>query len=73
MKVTGTIRRSDLEGGHWVFETEKGVRYQLAGALGGLSELKDGLRAELTGEVDKDQMGIGMTGPFFRVKSAKAL
>lgn len=70
MKVTGTVRRSDLEGGHWVFETEKGVRYQLAGAIG---ELSDGQRAELTGEVDKDQMGIGMTGPFFRVKALKTL
>lgn len=73
MKVTGTVRRSDLEGGHWIFETEKGVRYQLAGAPGELTKLTDGLRAELTGEVDRDQMGIGMTGPFFRVKALKTL
>ncbi len=70
MKVTGTIRRNDLEGGHWVVETDKGARYQLAGELG---QLSDGLRAELTGEVDGNQLGIGMTGPFFRVKRIHAL
>jgi hypothetical protein len=70
MKVTGTVRRSDLEGGHWVVETEKGIRYQLEGEVG---LLKDGLRAELTGEVEKDRMGIGMTGPHFRVKKVHAL
>ena len=34
MKLKGTIRRSDLEGGHWVLETDSGDRYQLTGALG---------------------------------------
>lgn len=70
MKVTGTLRRNDLEGGHWVFETEKGQRYQLEGDLG---QLADGQRAELTGEVQKDRMTIGMTGPTLRVTKVKAL
>jgi len=70
MKLKGTIRRNDLAGGHWVIETEKGETYQLAGALGGC---KDGLKAEIEGKVDKDAMGIGMTGPHFTVQSLKAI
>jgi Protein of unknown function (DUF5818) len=70
MKVTGTIRHSDLEGGHWVLETDKGERYQLEGDP---SHFKDGLRAELTGELKHDQMGIGMMGAHFRVKKVHAL
>ncbi|HRC55168.1 MAG: hypothetical protein IPI49_31830 [Myxococcales bacterium] len=70
MKVTGTVRRSDLEGGHWVMETEKGVHYQLEGEV---ALLKDGQRAELTGELDKNRMGIGMMGAYFRVKKVHAL
>lgn len=64
MKVSGTIRRSDLEGGHWVLETDKGERYQLSGEL---AALKDGLKAEVTGAVERNMMGIGMTGPMFKV------
>jgi hypothetical protein len=70
MKLKGTIRRNDLAGGHWVIETEKGETYQLAGALGGC---KDGMKAEIEGKVDKDAMGIGMTGPHFTVQSLKAI
>src|SRR5678816_3807060 len=65
MKLKGTIRRSDLEGGHWVLETDGGERYQLAGSLG---RCKDGLVAEVEGKVEKDMMGIGMTGPTLTVQ-----
>jgi hypothetical protein len=65
MKLKGTIRRSDLEGGHWVLETVGGERYQLTGSLAGC---KDGLAAEVEGKVEKDVMGIGMTGPQFNVQ-----
>ncbi len=68
MKLKGTIRRNDLEGGHWVLETDKGETYQLVGAAG---ELKDGMKAEVEGQVDKGAMGIGMTGSHFSVKSIK--
>jgi Protein of unknown function (DUF5818) len=70
MKVTGTIRHSDLEGGQWVLETEKGERYQLEGEV---ALFKDGLRAELTGEIDRNRMSFGMMGKHFRVKKLHAL
>jgi hypothetical protein len=69
MKLKGTIRRSDLEGGHWVLETDGGERYQLAGSLG---SCKDGLVAEVEGKVEKDMMGIGMTGPTLTVQKITA-
>ena len=64
MKLKGTIRRSDLEGGHWVLETEGGERYQLTGTLG---DCKDGLVAEVEGKVDKNAMSFGMGGAQFTV------
>jgi hypothetical protein len=65
MKLKGTIRRNDLEGGHWVLETDGGERYQLAGSLG---DCTDGMAAEVEGKVDKNVMGIGMTGPTLTVQ-----
>lgn len=70
MKVSGTIRRNDLEGGHWVLETDKGERYQLAGEI---AALEDGQKAEVTGDVERNMMGIGMTGPMFKVKKVEPL
>ena len=70
MKLKGTIRRNDLAGGHWVLETDKGETYQLVGSVNGC---KDGMKAEVEGTVNKDAMGIGMTGPHFTVQSVKAL
>jgi hypothetical protein len=69
MKLKGTIRRSDLEGGHWVLETDGGERYQLTGALG---NAKDGLLVEVEGKVDKDAMGIGMMGAQLAVQKITA-
>jgi hypothetical protein len=60
MKLKGTIRRNDLEGGHWVLETADGDRYQLTGQI---ADAKDGLVVEIEGKVDKNAMGISMTGP----------
>lgn len=70
MKLKGTIRRNDLEGGHWMLEADGGDRYQLVGSLDGC---KDGQKVEVEGKVDKDAMGIGMTGPHLNVQSIKAL
>lgn len=70
MKLKGTIRRNDLEGGHWVLETDKGETYQLVGSIDGC---KDGMQAEIEGKVDKGGMGIGMTGPHFTVQSIKSI
>lgn len=69
MKIKGTIRRNDLEGGHWVLEAEGGERYQLSGSLG---DAKDGLVAEVEGKVERNVMGIGMTGPSFTVQKIVA-
>jgi hypothetical protein len=69
-KISGTVTRSDLEGGMWTLETDKGDRYQLTGELSGLA---DGMKAELQGKVQKDQMGFGMSGALFTVTSVKAL
>jgi len=70
MKLKGTIRRNDLEGGHWVIETDKGETYQLTGSVTGC---QDGMKAEVEGKMDKGAMGIGMTGPQFAVQSLKAI
>ncbi len=70
MKLKGTIRHNDLEGGHWTVETDNGETYQLKGKLDGI---KDGMKAELEGKVDKGAMGIGMTGPHFDVQKLHAL
>jgi len=70
MKLKGTICRSDLEGGHWIIKTDKGEEYQLTGSLDGA---KDGMHAEVEGKVDKNVMGIGMTGPHFAVQKLTAL
>jgi len=70
MKLKGTIRRNQLEGGHWTIETDGGDRYQLSGKV---DACKDGMKAEVEGKVAKDMMGIGMTGPYFTVEKLTAL
>ncbi len=74
MKLKGTIRRNDLEGGHWVIETDGGDNYQLVGSLDAVKDgIKDGMKAEVEGKIDKGAMGIGMTGPLFAVDKITAL
>lgn len=70
MKLKGTIRRSDVEGGHWTLVVEGGDQYQLTGAVSGA---KDGLHVEVEGKVDKQAMSFGMMGPLFAVSKLKAL
>lgn len=70
MKLKGTIRRTDLEGGHWVLHTDGGEQYQLVGKVDGC---KDGMKAEVEGNVDKQAMGFGMVGPHFSVQKLTAL
>lgn len=62
-KFTGTVKRSDLEGGHWLLETDDGDQYQLDTSDG----LEDGQQVEVEGKVDKGAFGIGMTGPTIKV------
>ena len=70
MKLKGTIRRNDLEGGHWVLHTDSGDQYQLTGSISGA---KDGMKAEIEGKVDKNAMGFGMTGPQLAVSKITAV
>ena len=70
MKIKGTIRRTDLEGGHWVLDADGGTKYQLTGALDGV---KDGMRVEVDGKVDKNAMGFGMVGPQLAVQKLTPL
>ncbi len=70
MKVKGTIKRSDLEGGHWLLDADDGQQYQLTGKVEGA---KDGARVEVEGKVDKNAMGIGMMGAHFDVSKITAL
>jgi hypothetical protein len=64
MKLKGTIRRSDLEGGHWILVVESGEQYQLTGELG---NAKDGSSVEVEGKVDKGAVSFGMMGAQFAV------
>jgi hypothetical protein len=68
-KFRGTIRRSDLEGGHWQLEADDGTTYVLEGAPTDVA--RDGAKVEVDGKVDGDAMGFAMTGLTLKVKSAK--
>jgi hypothetical protein len=68
-KFHGTVRRSDLEGGHWQLEADDGTTYVLEGTTGGIEQ--DGAKVEIDGAVDRNAMGFAMTGPTLRVKSGK--
>ncbi len=62
-KMSGTVQKSDLEGGHWLLVTDDGEQFQLEGA----SDLVDGQKVVVEGKVDKGAFGIGMTGPIIKV------
>ena len=60
MKLIGTIKHSDLEGGSWTLTTGDGSTYTMLGAVSGA---KDGMKAEVECEINKASMGINMEGP----------
>jgi hypothetical protein len=64
-KLSGVIKKSYLEGGHWLLVTADGDQYQLQG--GDTKGLAAGARVTVEGTVDKQAFGIGMTGPIFKV------
>jgi hypothetical protein len=70
MKLKGKLTRTEVEGGHWLLETDSGDRYQLTGAV---TDAKDGIRVEVEGKVDKQAMGFGMIGAHFNVTKLTAL
>jgi hypothetical protein len=46
MKVKGTLKRTDIEGGHWTLQADDGEQYQLVGKVDGAT---DGQRVEVEG------------------------
>lgn len=70
MKLKGTIKRSDLEGGHWILVVDNGEQYQLNGAVGSPT---DGSSVEVEGKVDKNSMSFGMMGAQFTVNKLTTL
>lgn len=69
-KFLGTIRKSDLEGGHFQLEGQDGQTYVLE-AKQAFAEADVGHRVEIEGTVDRNVMGFAMTGPTLKVKSIK--
>ena len=65
MKLKGTIRRNDLEGGHWLLVTDDGDEYQLEGG----SDYAAGQLVDIDGSIDRGAMGLAMTGPILKVKA----
>jgi hypothetical protein len=70
-KLRGTIKHSDLEGGHIQLSADDGIDYELEGTDPLLR--RAGLRVEIDGTVDGGTLSFTMTGPRLKVKSVKAL
>lgn len=70
-KLRGTIKHSDLEGGHVQLVAEDGNTYELEGNDPLLRQ--DGARVEIDGTVDKGAMSFAMTGPRLKVRAIKAV
>jgi hypothetical protein len=68
-KFRGTVKKSDLEGGHWQLVAEDGTTYVLEGATKGIEI--EGASVEVDGVVDRDVMSFAMTGPTLKVKASK--
>jgi hypothetical protein len=69
-KFRGTIRRNDLEGGHWQLVAENGSEYVLDVETSDTS-LSDGAKVEIDGTIEKNDLSFAMTGPTLHVKSIR--
>jgi len=69
-KFRGTIRRNDLEGGHWQLVAENGSEYVLDVETGDAG-LVEGAQVEVDGTIEKNDLSFAMTGPTLRVKSIR--
>ena len=67
-KFTGTIRRSDLEGGFFELHTDEGDVYRLEGT----NQAKEGARVVVHGTVEEGGFGIHMSGPAIKVSKIEA-
>jgi hypothetical protein len=75
-RFRGTLRRNDLEGGHWQLVTDDGAVYVLAPeSLGSEADvtLVDGVRVEIEGSMDRKMLSFAMTGPMLVAKSIKGI
>jgi hypothetical protein len=70
-QFTGTIERTDVEGGAWLLRTDQGVMYQLKGGSADLR--KEGKRVEIEGTIAESSFGIAMMGEVLEVKSHRFL
>ncbi len=70
-KLTGTIRRNDLEGGFYQLVADDGTAYELDGTDPLLS--RDGTRVEVDGTVDRNTMSFRMAGPRLKVDSVRQI
>jgi len=70
-KISGTIRRSELEGGHYQLVADDGTTYEVEGSDPALAQ--DGARVEVDGAVDRNALSFTMTGPRLKVKSVRRL
>ncbi len=70
-KFRGTIRHSDLEGGHFQLLADDGATYELDGGDPLLT--RNGARVEIDGAVDRAALSFAMTGPTLKVRAVKAL
>ncbi|MDX2018642.1 MAG: DUF5818 domain-containing protein [Deltaproteobacteria bacterium] len=68
-RFSGTIRRSDLEGGLLQLEADGGTIYELEGDV---DDKWVGKAVVVEGSVDKNVMSFTMTGPRLVVKSIAA-
>lgn len=69
-KFRGTIRRNDLEGGHWQLVADNGSAYVLDVEVGHAG-LVDGASVEIDGTIEKNDLSFAMTGPTLHVKSIR--
>lgn len=65
-KIQGTVKKKDVEGGVWVLETDRKEVFQLKGGPPDLYQ--NNFKVKIEGNVRKDMMSIGMSGPIFEVK-----
>jgi hypothetical protein len=68
-KFTGTIRRSDLEGGFNELVTDDGDVYRLEGDV----SASPGTRVRVHGKVEGGGFGIHMSGPAIKVEKVEEI
>ena len=73
LSLDGKLRRSNLEGGCWYFESDMSERYEpdFGGAIP--ANLRDGQRLHVRGYIQEDHNSICMIGPSLRVTEYKVL